>query len=126
MHPLVRLLVVRPQLAADHVSAYADLLAEEAGSWAWSWRARLAWQAFAALCLTVAATLFGVALIVWGVRPATGPMPPGWWWAVPVVPLLCGLWAVWRSRGIEQRDGLAVLRRQLAADAAMLREVDAA
>jgi hypothetical protein len=125
MHPLLRLMASRPQLLTDHAEAYVELAAVEIGQVSADWTRRVALHA-AGLCgLGVAAVLAGVAFMLWAALPASGMQAP---WVLIVAPLLpftvalgCLGWA--RARG--PGAAFEVLRRQLRADLAMLREASA-
>jgi len=121
IHPLLRLLVSQPHLLTDHLQAYADLVGEEVAQA----KARLArqalWYAVAAALAAMAVLLGGVALLLWAAVPtATMPAP----WALLILPGGLAVSAavclvVGRASG---EPPFANLQRQLAADAALLRE----
>ncbi len=128
LHPLLALAATRPQLLADHASAWAELLSTQAGpAWAHWQRWRLL-QLLTVCLLTLATLLAGVALMLWAV------MPPAPWplsdraWALLCVPLLplvgglaCGLAARQKARTTYWgADG--TLGKQLQADLGLLRQ----
>ncbi len=125
IHPLLQLIATQPQLLADHAEAYAELMASEVGAVSAAWKRRAVLNAVALSCLAVAAILAGVALMLWAVIPATQLQAPWALIATPLPPAAAALWCLMAARS--QGDGGAFenLRRQLAADMAMLREVSA-
>ena len=119
LHPLVHLIASRPELLAEHVSAYADLFAQELASASALTKRRLALQFAAGACLAVAAILAGVAVLLWASLP-TLALP--WVLAlVPTVPGVIGLWIILVGDTAGTQAPFAGLRRQLAADAALMR-----
>ena len=121
IHPLFRLIATRPQLLGEHLEAYADLVGEEMGLAAAQLKRRMLWQSVAAGLALLTVVLAGVALLLWAAIPVAAMPAP---WALIVVPGVPGIAAVLcfaASRGA-QRPAFANVRRQLAADAAMLRE----
>lgn len=125
IHPLLKLIATQPQLLANHAEAYAELMAAEIGDVAAVWRRRAVLNAVALCCLTAAAILAGVALMLWAVIPSMHLQAP---WALIVAPLLPGaaaLWCLIAARSTGEGRAFESLRRQLAADLVMLREVAA-
>ncbi len=121
IHPLFRLIATRPHLLGDHLEAYADLVGEEAGLAAAQLKRRMLWQSIAAGLALLSVVLAGVALLLCAAIP-TDTMPAAW--ALIVVPGVPGIaaalcFAVSRA---EAEPAFANFKRQLAADAAMLRE----
>jgi hypothetical protein len=119
LHPLLRLALARPDLLADHASAYAGLALDNAREVVADWQWRLVgWALLAAgvlLCLGFA----GVALMLHGAIAA--PPTPWLLWAVPLAPLLlalCGAWLA-RRRAAPQRG--ASLAQQFETDLSLLR-----
>jgi hypothetical protein len=126
IHPLFRLLVSEPQMLADHVEAYAELVTEEAGAVAQGVKRRMLLHA-ASLVGIVLGVLFGaVALMIWAAAPDDTMRAPWVLWAVPGVPLIAGIACHFLARKpAEESRGMKVIREQLAADAEMLRSVGA-
>jgi len=120
-HPLFRLLTTRPQLLAEHVSAYTDLLAEELTSTAGLLKRRMALQLVALAAAAVGAVLAGVAVLLWGALPAESIRAPWLLILTPLLPWAIALWASALSGAVASGDLLVTFRRQLADDAAMLR-----
>lgn len=125
IHPLLRLVATQPQLLADHAEAYAGLIGEEWSRTAASWQRRVLLNA-GVLCLGgVAIVLAGVSLMLWAAVPESGMRWPWVLVAAPIAPaLLAALCAVvGRADGA---DPFADLKRQMAADLVMLRDVSTA
>lgn len=120
MHPLFRLAAAQPMLLAEHVGAYAGLVSEELLICAAVAQRRLLWLLAGALGLAVAATLAGVALLLWASLPPGGAPAPWLLVVTPLLPAALGLWAVWRAQAHRSGEPLARLRAQLAEDAALL------
>ena len=120
-HPLFRLVAAQPQLLAEHLSSYADLLAGEWTAGSGLLLRRLALQLVGLICLAVSGTLAGVALLLWLMLPHAGVGLPWLLAAVPAAPAVLGLWAFLASARVPRRDATAVLRLHLAAYAEMLR-----
>lgn len=120
-HPLFRLLTTRPQLLAEHLSAYTDLLAEELTSAAGLLKRRMALQLVALAAAAVGAVLVGMAVLLWAALPAESIRAPWLLMLTPLVPWAIALWALAMSGAVATGDLLVTFRRQLADDAAMLR-----
>lgn len=125
IHPLIKVLATRPDLLADHVGAYAALIAAEAVEAAGAARHRLLWAACAAalgltgLGLAAVAGLLAAAL-PWAAMPAP--------WLLPALPALCLLAALlcqWRSRQAVVTLTLDAVREQWALDAALIHRAGA-
>jgi hypothetical protein len=85
-HPLLRLVLQRPDLVIEHASAYAALAADEGSAALERVLRQRAWQAVAVLCLATGTVLAGVALLLWAALPAVAV---GWvLFVVPAVPVL--------------------------------------
>lgn len=122
IHPLVRLLVTRPDMLADHVGAYAELASAEAREAAAMLRARAIFMAAAAAFATLGLVLGGVALLLVAALPLQAMPAP---WVLAALPL--GLLAVAGACLLALRqkpiaNSFALLRQQMAQDAALLRE----
>jgi uncharacterized membrane protein YqjE len=120
IHPVFRLAAAQPMLLATHVGAYAGLVSEELHTSAAALQRRLLWQLGGALCLTVAAVLAGVALLLWAALPPGGAARQWLFVATPLLPAALGLAACWRAQVHRQGEPLARLRAQLMEDAAVL------
>lgn len=124
--PLFHLATSQPQLLADHVEAYADLASSELREATGQWKRRLIYRVAGAGALAVAVLLAGVALMLWGVTPAASMHAPWLLWLVPLVPALAGIVCTMLAGPDASGQNFALLRRQWAADRAMLREASAA
>ena len=122
IHPVFRLVAMQPHLLADHAETYAELVAEELCKTGAVWKRRVVLGALALILLAVAVVLGGVALMLWAITPTAKILAP---WAlvvapgVPALAALCCVFAAPRDSG----DAFGELKRQAAADLAMLREV---
>ena len=123
VHPLFRLAATRPQLLAEHASAYAELVAEELTSGAMAFRRRLTLQSVAVAGFAVSAVLAGVAAMLWAALPAGSLNVPWLLVLVPALPAVLGSWALSAAGAGTPGELFVALRRQLADDAAMLRGV---
>jgi len=122
MSPLLRLATVRPQLLVDHAQAYADLLVIEGGQLSMRWQRQLLLGSLALCGGAVALVLAGVAVMLWASLPPGSIQAPTWLIAVPALPLLAAIGCALAMRGGDRSGPFAVLRQQLHADSAMLRE----
>jgi hypothetical protein len=123
VHPLVKIAATRPHLLAEHASAYAELLAAEVTTTAVQLKRQLMLELVGLNCLMVAAILIGVAAMLWAALPAGSLTSPWLLAAAPAIPLAVGLWAFTTGSAIRPTDPFAMVRRQLAADAAVLNGV---
>jgi hypothetical protein len=121
IHPLFRLAASQPLLLAEHAAAYASLLSEEVAVTSARLQQRVAFQLAGAACLMVAATLAGVALLLWAALAESGIRLPWLLGATPALPALLGAWLLRRGQDRQTTDPFGTLRRQLAEDAALLR-----
>ena len=123
IHPLFRLIASQPQMLADHVEAYSDLVSEEVALAAGQLKRKAVSAVLLVVLALVAALLAGVALMLWAVTPPDNVHAP---WALVIVPLIPALAAAgcWFSaKSPDKGQGFAGIKAQLAADAAMLRSV---
>ena len=121
IHPLFRLAASQPLLLAEHAAAYASLLSEEVAVTSARLQQRVAFQLAGAACLMVAATLAGVAVLLWAALAESGIRLPWLLGATPALPALLGAWLLRRGQARQTSDPFGTLRRQLAEDAALLR-----
>lgn len=128
LHPLLALAATRPQLLAEHASAWAELLSTQAGP-AWEhWQRWRVLQLMAAFLLILGVLLAGVAVMLWAVVPAAPwPLADRAWalLGVPLAPLVAGLGCALAARqkgrtNFWGADG--ALGRQLRADMGLLRQ----
>lgn len=117
LHPVFSTLVQRPDLLADHLGAYTDLLRQEAGLWRADWLQRvLAW-----VLVWIGAVVF---LILSGTALMLG-MLQNFHWVLVVVPGVCLTltWlALWRARAPLPAQRFRDIRAQLRSDLNALRE----
>ncbi len=125
IHPMFRLLLSEPQLIADHVEAYTDLVSEEIGAVTGHWKRRALLMAVSAGSFVIFLVTACVALMLWGAASGQSMNAPWLLFVVPGVFLLIGVGSLLTARAPVQEHGLAAIRDQLAADAAMLRSVSA-
>jgi fatty acid desaturase len=126
IHPLFRLIASEPQMLADHVEAYADLVSEEVGAATMRLKRRLLLQALSVFGIALAVVLAGVAVMLWAVVPTQNMQAPWVLVLVPAAPALLAGWCHFFAKVPEDDShGMKAIREQLAADAAMLRSVSA-
>jgi hypothetical protein len=119
LHPLLRLALSRPDLLANHASAYAELALDNARDVVADWQLRLVGWALLASGVLLCLILGGVALMLYG---AVAAAPTPWLlWAVPLAPLSIALWGAWLARrpGAPRRG--ASVAQQFEADLSLLR-----
>jgi hypothetical protein len=124
IHPLFRLIVSEPQMLADHVEAYAELMSEEAGAVAQRFKRRMVLHALSGLCAFLAVIMACVGLMLWAALPIEDMRAP---WALLLVPGIAAVAALLAhfaaKAGADEGRGFNKIREQMAADAAMLRSV---
>ncbi|MBA4109954.1 MAG: hypothetical protein C0487_10225 [Leptothrix sp. (in: Bacteria)] len=118
-------MATEPELLTDHLQSYAELLGEEVGTFQGQFKRHWIMFAVLALLATVTLILGGVALMLWLITPHAQLQQLEVPWALWLVPLgmaaLCAVIAVIMKQ--EQRTpGFQVLRQQIAADLAMLKQ----
>lgn len=121
MHPLLELLLARPQLLADHAQAYGALFTEEMGEARAALQRWAIWRAITLCSLFSAAILAGMALMLWAMLPPS-PTQASWLLLVtPMVPLVVAAvcWPLAKKNGTPPLFDL--MRAQIRADKAMLR-----
>lgn len=125
MHPLLELLLARPQLLADHAQAYSELFTEEVGQARAALQRWAMWQAITICSFFSASILAGMAVMLWAMLPSS-PMQAAWVLLVtPMVPLAVAVvcWQLARKNGAPQF--FDQMRAQIRADKAMLRAAKA-
>lgn len=125
IHPLIKLVATRPELVADHLSAYAALIGSEAKAAQSRWTVRLLLTALALCCVGVTAVLAGVALMLWAVTPSLQADTVWALWAAPAVPAVVAVVAGVIARRPSTEPAFAAVQQQFEADARMLGEVGA-
>lgn len=122
IHPLLKVLVTRPEWLVEHAQAYAELAAEQAGAVSSAWTRQALLLVLGLVLLTLGLGLTGVAVMLWAV---VGELPPPrltLLWVTPAMPLALGLVCV--LSGLQQRPAPAFegLKRQWQADLDLLHE----
>lgn len=120
MHPLLELLLTRPQLLADHVQAYGALFTEEMGDARAALQRWAMWRAVTLGSVFSAAILAGMALMLWAMLPAS-PQQATWVLLVtPMLPLAVAAvcWPLARKNGMPPLFNQ--MRAQIHADKVML------
>lgn len=125
IHPVFRLLVSEPQLLAEHVEAYSELVAAEVGAVTTQWKRRALLHGLSAGLGLMGLLFAGVAIMLWAAVPIDSMNHPWALFAVPAIPLVMAVWAHFAARAPVAEHGTQTLREQFAADAAMLRSVGA-
>ncbi len=116
---MLRLALARPDLLADHASAYAELAAVSAREAVADWQLRLIGWGLLVAGVLLCITFGGIALMLHSTVPAA-PMP---WqlWAVPVAPALLALLGGWLARRRTHVSRGTSITQQFEADLALLR-----
>jgi uncharacterized membrane protein YqjE len=122
IHPLLHVLVTRPQLLADHAEAYAGFVSEEISATFSIWSRRLVLYATALCLLGVCAVLGGVALMLWAVIPTSKILAPWALIAAPAVPASVAVVCLLLGRS-QSSEIFPHVKKQLAADMMMIRDV---
>lgn len=125
-HPLIRMLATRPELLAQHLSGYAQLVSAQLGEAGDLLQSRAMLLAGVAGGLLLGLCLAGVAGLLAAALPLTAMPAPWLLAAVPALPLGLAAGCAWALRRQPQVWSGALLREQLAADAALLHDVGAA
>ena len=124
-HPLIKLLASRPDLLISHVGAYAQLAAVQAADGVLLLRRRAILGAAAVGALVMGVALAGGAVLLLAVVPIDA-MPAPWLLVVaPGTPLLLAGILLWQIRREPWAWSLTILREQMAADAALLAQIQA-
>ncbi len=124
-HPLVRLVATRPQMLAEHLSAYAELLAEEAAATTTQLKRTLAFLLVGGCCVSIAIVLIGTALMLWAAQPAGSLHVPWLLIVVPAIPTAIGIGTLIAGAQSAPDDLFATVRQQLCADAEVLDRINA-
>jgi hypothetical protein len=117
LHPIFSTLVCRPELVAEHVSAYAELVGQEACELGEDWLHRVIAWAVATCSALAFLILAGVALMLFSIST--------FHWALLAVPgaaLLLALLAFWRARVPLPGGRFAQCKAQLQSDLDALRD----
>jgi hypothetical protein len=117
MHPLFLTIIRRPDLAINHISAYASLLVQEANQASHSLVNRVLIWLLAVFSVAICVVLAGVALML-------GVLQNQFHWilvAVPGAMAFCALLAFFSAKKAVLADRFAIIKSQLVSDAAALR-----
>ncbi|CAD5365907.1 conserved hypothetical protein [Rubrivivax sp. A210] len=125
LHPVLHLLATRPAWLAEHAEAYADLGAAELADASAQCTRVLLLGALSLCALGVAATLAGVALMLWALAPAMAERAAWLLLATPALPLALALAGLVAQRRAQRGPLFLLLRQQLQADLMLLREAGA-
>lgn len=125
-HPLIRTLATRPELLAQHLSGYAQLMAAQLGVSGGLLQDRALLLAGLASGLLLGLGLAGVAGLLAAALPLAAMPAPWLLAAVPALPLGLAAGCAWALRRQPQVWSGTLLREQLALDAALLHDVGAA
>src|SRR5512133_1395475 len=101
MHPLLELLLARPQLLADHAQAYGALFNEEMGQARATLQRWAMWRTITLCCLLSAGILAGMAIMLWAALPGGSMQAPWVLLVTPMIPLVVaiGRWVSARKSG---------------------------
>ncbi len=122
LHPLLRLMLSRPDLLADHAGNYVELARVSARTVAEAWRSRLVGWVLAIGGTFLSLVFLGVGVMLHASAPDSSTM--AWYfWAVPLAPACLATWGFWmaRSRGPSTPSNAIV--DQLKADLDLLKGV---
>jgi hypothetical protein len=122
MHILLKLIMARPHLLADHAKAYAELIASDCSDASVVFTRRAILGGSGLIFLLVATVLAGVALLLCAVIPAAQIQAPWALIVVPLVPLAASVVCLVSMRALGHLSPFANLRNQARADMEMLRE----
>jgi fatty acid desaturase len=122
IHPMLKIVASRPELLAEHLAAYGQLVAVQARAAAGQWRRRALLCTVATVAAALGFGLAGVALLLLAAVPLTAMPMPWLLLVVPLVPLTLAAACALQLQRLDEPSALAPLRDQFAADAALLRE----
>jgi hypothetical protein len=122
LHPMFKIVASRPELLAEHLAAYGQLVAVQAQAAAGQLQRRALLGAVVALATVLGLGLAGVALLLVAAVPLPAMPLPWLLVVVPLVPLALAAAGALRLRRLVEPSAWAPLRDQFAADAALLRE----
>ncbi len=124
--PIVRLITARPELLVDHAQAYAELLSSELGIAGENWKRQLLFNGAAVFALAVGVIFAGVALMLWAMVPVAESPAPWALIAVPVAPFVLAFACLFFASRYAKAVPFINVKRQLAADLAMVRDAGSA
>ncbi|MDO5654077.1 MAG: hypothetical protein Q4G39_08235 [Brachymonas sp.] len=115
LYSLIKILLLRPTLLAQHFANYADAFRHEMQAGARQWAVKLVAGLVCGVCVLITLVLAGVAVMV-------GVLQNQFHWAlvlVPLVPLAMALIALGLALRKVDHAPFALMREQFAADMAM-------
>jgi cytochrome bd-type quinol oxidase subunit 2 len=126
LRPLLHLVVTQPHLLGEHVEAYAQLVGEEVGKVSALWIWRVACWAVAGVMALMGVFFIGIALMLWGAASPDDRMV-AWWLliVVPAVPFVIAAICMLLARSKADYPAFEIVKKQLDADVALLREASA-
>jgi uncharacterized membrane protein YqjE len=122
MQRFLKLLITQPDLLVEHVAAYAELASADLKMASQARMHRVLWSAAFFCCVTAAAVLAGVALMLWIATPEGVIRTPWVLVATPLAPLIAVIVCMRKLKSAESIPAFAKVREQLAADLQMLQE----
>jgi hypothetical protein len=122
-HPALLILARNPEILADHAEAYTDLVSDSLKSMMGHWRQRAICDIAVAFCVMLSAVFTGIAAMLWGVSAGVSFQALWLLVGIPVLPLLIalGLWQFSHKRSYST-EGFEIVKRQIQADLAVLRQ----
>ncbi len=124
-HPLLRLLASRPELLADHLAGYAELVSAQAFEARANLKRRAALLTGAVVMGALGIGLAGVALLLVGVVPIDDMPAPWLLLAGPALPLIAAALCWQAAKSAPGAWSMTPLREQWAADVDLLRDAGA-
>lgn len=110
----------------DHAQAYAELFSSELGIAGENWKRQLVLNGVAVFALGVGVIFAGVAMLLWATVPLAESPAPWALIAVPVTPFVLGIACLFFASRCSKAVPFVNIRRQLAADLAMVRQAGSA
>lgn len=121
IHPLIRLIITRPQLLLAHAGSYVALASAQLVQASSHIRRRLVLGVLAGLVALAALVFSGVALMLWAVAAAASLSSHGWvLWAIPGATWLAAAGLGWAATRPGPGFTLDLLKEQAAADGEVL------
>jgi hypothetical protein len=125
MQPILRLIASQPELLVEHARAYAALVSAQTGQAVKAWRRQALFGSLGLCLLGVSAVLGGVAVMLWAMLPAVPGQATWALLAVPLPPLILALACLVAARRSADGETFTLVREQVLADLAMLRQAGA-
>lgn len=121
IHPLFKILASQPDMLAEHLAGYGELLVAQAQEVSAGLRTRAWWMALTLLCAAMTLFFSGTSVLLLAALPLPG-MPAPWLLAVVPAAALCltlvGAWALKHRAPLWPASGV---RDQVQLDLALLR-----